>query len=79
MNANVARFNDVRCSLLERFALADSTDASTLPQAAEVIQITGKSYRMRGQKADQKNSTDPNCETEGKSKTGQKRPPAPSE
>ena len=48
-------------------------------QDAEVIQITGKSYRMRGQKADQKNSTDPNRETEGKSKTGQKRSPAPSE
>jgi len=49
-------------------------------QSAEVIQITGRSFRLRGRRADEQNtdraSDEPETESKtGQSKTGQTRPP----
>jgi DNA replication protein DnaC len=51
-------------------------------QSAEVIQITGRSFRLRGRRADEQNadraSDEPETESKtGQSKTGQTRPPGP--
>jgi len=45
-------------------------------QSAEVVQITGRSFRLRGRQADNKSdATSGNGATQGESKTGQTRPP----
>jgi hypothetical protein len=59
--------------------LGDVPSATAIPdrflQSTEVIQITGRSFRMRGRKAD-KQSTEPVAEElENEPKTGQTRPP----